>query len=102
MKEDNLRPVKTKEEARERGKRGGIASGKAKRKKKMLRECLEILMERKIGDMTTADAISVALVEKALSGDTKAFEVIRDTLGQKPIDKVENEVSGGLEIRWQE
>ena len=27
--------------------------------------------------------------EKALKGDTRAFEVIRDTAGQKPVEKVE-------------
>ena len=32
----NLKPVKTKEEARERGRAGGIASGKARRKKKLM------------------------------------------------------------------
>ena len=28
-------------------------------------------------------------MEKALKGDTKAFEVLRDTAGQKPVEKVE-------------
>ena len=27
--------------------------------------------------------------EKAMKGDTKAFEVVRDTAGQKPTDKIE-------------
>jgi hypothetical protein len=29
------------------------------------------------------------MVEKAMKGDTKAFEVVRDTNGQKPKEKVE-------------
>jgi hypothetical protein len=32
--------------------------------------------------------VTLALIEKAMSGDTKAFEVIRDTIGEKPVDKV--------------
>jgi hypothetical protein len=34
-------------------------------------------------------AITVALIEKALQGDTKAFEVIRDTIGQKPKENID-------------
>lgn len=40
------------------------------------------------------DAIVSAIISKAENGDTKAFEVIRDTLGEKPTDKVQQEVSG--------
>ena len=37
---------------------------------------------------TVQHAISVALIQKALQGDTKAFEIIRDTIGEKPAEKV--------------
>ena len=37
----------------------------------------------------TQKSVTLALIEKAMSGDTKAFEVIRDTIGEKPADKVE-------------
>lgn len=33
--------------------------------------------------------ICLALLGKAQNGDTKAFEVIRDTIGEKPTDKHE-------------
>lgn len=77
----------------ETARKGGIASGEAKRRKKELRECLEMLLEKPIkarnGEvMTGADAISAKLFEQALKGNIKAFEVIRDTAGQKPIEKV--------------
>lgn len=36
----------------------------------------------------TQESIAVALVEKAMSGDVRAFEVLRDTIGEKPVDKV--------------
>ena len=33
--------------------------------------------------------ISIAIFERALNGDTKAFEVIRDTIGEKPKEEIE-------------
>lgn len=92
MAKADLKPVRSKEEAKARGKKGGIASGEARRRKKTMRELLEIAMERPQGDKTTAEAITVALLEKALSGDVKAYEVVRDTLGENP--KVKQEISG--------
>lgn len=93
-REKNLRPVQSKTEARTRGAAGGKASGEARRKKKELRECLEILLDKEMKSrsgetMTGAEAISAKLFEKALHGDIKAFEVIRDTAGQKPVDRIQ-------------
>lgn len=82
--QENLKPVRSKEEARERGRKGGIASGKSRREKKTLKEELLLLLSQS----GTQKKLSLALIEKGLSGDTKAFEVIRDTIGQKPIEKV--------------
>jgi hypothetical protein len=79
----NLR-VPSSEEAREIGRRGGIASGEARQKRKALKEELLLLLAE--GD--TQKSVTLALIEKAMSGDTKAFEVIRDTIGEKPVDKV--------------
>ena len=81
---ENLRPVSSKEEARERGRKGGLASGEARRKRKTLKE--ELLLTLSEGE--TQQSVTLALIEKAMSGDTKAFEVIRDTIGEKPVDKV--------------
>lgn len=82
---ENLRPVSSKEEARERGRKGGLASGEARRKRKTLKEELLLMLS----DGETQKSVTLALIEKAMSGDTKAFEVIRDTIGEKPADKVE-------------
>lgn len=91
--EQNLKRL-TSEEARKIGSKGGKASVEARRKKKDLRRAIEILLETDIttkkGDTKSgAEAIAIAQFQKALKGDTKAFEVIRDTAGQKPIEKVE-------------
>ena len=90
----NLKPqnMRTKAEQKKIAAMGGVASGEARREKRTLRKLLEIAMERPVGDQTTAEAITVALLEKAMSGDVKAFEVVRDTLGENP--KVKQEVSG--------
>lgn len=81
---ENLRPVSSKDEARERGRKGGLASGEARRKRKTLKE--ELLLMLSEGE--TQQSVTLALIKKAMSGDTKAFEVIRDTIGEKPVDKV--------------
>ena len=82
--EQNLKPVSSKKEARERGRKGGLASVESRRKRKTLKE--ELLLMLSEGE--TQQSVTFALIEKAMSGDTKAFEVIRDTIGEKPIDKV--------------
>ena len=90
--EQNLKPARSKSEARERGQKGGQSSGKARRDKKMLKDCLEILMEKKTNidgvNMTGFEALALSAFEKALAGDVKAMTFVRDTLGQKPIEKV--------------
>ena len=83
--EQNLKPVSSKKEARERGRKGGLASVESRRKRKTLKE--ELLLMLSEGE--TQKSVTIALIEKAMSGDTKAFEVIRDTIGEKPADKVE-------------
>ena len=81
--EQNLK-VPTSSEARENGRKGGLASAEAKRKRKSLKE--ELLLMLSDGDVQKS--VTLALVEKAMAGDTKAFEVIRDTIGEKPVDRL--------------
>ena len=81
----NLNPVLSKEEAKKRGRAGGIKSGQVRRERKTLRD--ELLALLSAGN--TQKDMNLALIAKALSGDTKAYEVVRDTIGEKPIDKVE-------------
>ena len=90
--EQNLR-VPTSSEARENGKKGGIASGEARRAKKSLREAMQILMDAdftgKDGKtMTGTEAMAARAFQAALKGDWKAWELVRDTAGQKPVERV--------------
>lgn len=85
---ENLKPVtkRSKEEAREISKKGGIRSGEVRRERKKLKEELLLLLSE--GDNNRR--MSLAIFERALNGDTKAFEVIRDTIGEKPKEQIEN------------
>ena len=87
----NLKPIKqSNEEAMKNGRKGGIASGKARREKIMLRDLLEEALAEKTETGNKYIDITVALINKAKRGDTKAYEVIRDTLGQKPVEQIQN------------
>lgn len=85
---------RTAEEQRKIAVQGGKASGEARRRKRDIRLALEALLEKeykgKNGELLSgAEAIAIKQMEKALKGDTKAFEVVRDSAGQKPVEKVE-------------
>ena len=93
INKQNLKPLST-EKAREIGSKGGKASAEARRKKRDLRLMCQMVLEMDIkgkdGTMKSgAEAITLAQLQKALKGDAKAYEVLRDTAGQKPIEKVE-------------
>lgn len=89
---ENLKPMnkRTKSEQREIAQKAGIKSGEVRRARKTLKEELLLLLES--GD--NQQKMSVALFQKALKGDIKAFEVIRDTIGEKPTDK--QEITGDI------
>lgn len=92
MNEQNLRPGEYKL-SQEEAKKGGKASAEARRKKRDLRLALEMLLEKEVSDggggtITGAQALTARLYKEALKGNVKAFEVLRDTVGQKPIEKV--------------
>lgn len=90
----NLKPIRTTEEARKRGKKGGKASGKARNKRKALKEELLLLLSTN----NMQKRVSLALIKQAMAGNTKAFEVIRDTIGEKPIDKVETDIDFNIKV----
>ena len=87
----NLKPLNTrsKEEQKKIRSAGGKKSGEVRRARKTLRE--ELLAILSDGDIQAK--MSLALVNEALNGNnagsvTKAFETVRDTIGEKPVDKV--------------
>ena len=90
------------------GKLGAQKSKETKRKRKEMRETLDVLlkMPMKKGKVYSAEdikcfanlkgknitidqAMMVCLVQKALKGDLSAIAMVRDTVGEKPAEKVE-------------
>lgn len=45
---DNLKPVTSSDEAKKRGRNGGIKSGQTRRARKQARECMEIILKSKV------------------------------------------------------
>jgi len=86
--EQNLLPLST-NKAREIGEIGGIASGKARRERKKLKESLLLMLE----DSDVQNAVCSALVKKALQGNLKAFELLRDSIGEKPAIEVTTDIT---------
>lgn len=93
---DNLVPVKDGEEAKIRGRNGGIKSGIAKRARKTLKE--ELLLLLSSGD--TQEKISLAIIQEALNGNVKAFESIRDTIGEKPRENQEIDLNASIKVDY--
>jgi hypothetical protein len=104
---ENLIPFDelTEDEHRAIASKGGKASGEARRRKKELRELLEFALSQPSGIEDGEDnytAITVALVQRAIHGDTKAYEVIRDTLGQKPTEQQQMDLTAKIEVDYGE
>ena len=94
---ENLKPVRTKSEARERGRNGGKKSGEARRRKADFRRTLNMLLTAEIDssewtpfleslglDSTLESAVNAAMIREALSGNVKAYEAIAKYSGQSP------------------
>lgn len=101
-KVENLDKITTVEEAREKGRKGGQKSAESRRKKRAMAETMEIILtmplkEGMVDDIesvtsnaeiekrnvTVQDAIIAAQAKKAMKGDTRAAEFIRDLIGAK-------------------
>lgn len=89
--EQNLIPAnkRTKDEHREIAKKGGIASGKARRKKANLRKAFETILQAEVSspnvkkqledlgfESTNEMALAMVMMQKAMKGNVRAFEQI--------------------------
>ena len=110
--EDNLQPVRSKEEARERGKNGGIASGKARREKRDRYQRMKMTLDLLVNDPKTLQKLKEAgvddtsgityeeaaeimqAVKAAREGDTNAFKAVKEEAYGKLDNKTQLEVSG--------
>lgn len=108
MAKEDLIPMnqRTKEEQKKIAKKGGINSGKSRRKKKAMKEIILSLGKEDAPPQVIAKLIQLGMLEqgevcsmdealilaqygKALSGNTRAAQFVRDTAGQKPKDEIE-------------
>lgn len=101
--EQNLKPVRTKREARERGRNGGKASGVVRRRKADFRRTLNMLLTAEIDseewkpvlealgvECTLESALNMAMIKEGLSGNVKAYEAIAKYAGQS--DKSDEDI----------
>lgn len=108
----NLIPMdmRTQEEAKEMGRKGGIKSGEARRLKKTLKETMQMILDLKVtdsydkevmdlckikkADQTNQTKLLMALFTRAVNnGDLRDLEKIQEILGQKPNNQQEITVS---------
>ena len=96
--EENLKPIQSTEEARERGRAGGIASGAARRRKRSLKEAADLYLSLPVSDRRRWNKIArrgvdpedadnqmamvIGLADAATAGDARAAKVLVDLLGE--------------------
>lgn len=100
--EENLIPTnqRSKEEVREIGRKGGVASGKARRRKRDLKKSVDLLLAKDIPknqqkmlkileglgideeDMTFNMAVAASMMMKAVGGNVRAAEFLANVAGQ--------------------
>lgn len=104
-RKENLKIIRSTEEARERGKKGGIASGKVRRRKKDVRTALIALLscevqnkkQRKMmadagieeKDMTFNNLVSLSIINAVVRGNSQMAQLLLKTIGELEPDKME-------------
>lgn len=99
MSREDLTPVRTKSEAKERGRNGGIKSGESRRRKKLMKEQMSALlslanknkkMEKvmssmgiKKSDQNNQMALVTSVFFKAMNGNTNAVNIVRELVGER-------------------
>ena len=100
----DIKPL-THEEAKNRGRQGGIKSGEVRKARKTMRETMLEMLSMELSkekleemgidtsvlnnDFTYQAAIISAMLREASNGDTKAMQLLRDTIGEMPVQRQE-------------
>lgn len=109
-REENLRKIEPGQMAAELGSKGGKKSAEVKQKQRDLRRAMQVLLEASykvpardektqavkrnkkgqpvMKSVSGAELLATMAFQKAVKGDLHAFELVRDTSGQKPIERV--------------
>lgn len=106
---DNLKELNSNPQVMaERNRKAGIESGRIRRERREFRNTVETLLQMptkggKLSDLdsirnfmdlkgknvTVQQAIAIKLIQDALKGDKKAFELVVAMIGEQPSNKVE-------------
>lgn len=94
--EKNLIPntERSPNELRENGRKGGIKSGEVRREKADLRRVIQTWLESQAttdkngNPMTGAELMTALAVKEMSKGSARHWELLRDTAGFKPVEKV--------------
>lgn len=88
---NKMEPEKKKAVQSKGGKAGAVTKRKRKAFKEALKTALTVVVDDETG-ATVQDKGIEAIMSKFMVGDIKAFEVVRDTIGEKPTEKQEVKV----------
>lgn len=92
--EQNLIPIKdrTPSERRALAKKAGIASGKARKEKKTMKQMLEMCLEMKDKKgVSYRELATIGLLKGAIKGDARNYKAIVETLGELKIPEQERQ-----------
>ena len=103
----NLKPFtseQNREEAVKNGKKGGVASGEARRRKRSMKESFETLLAMPTNDkykaalkrkgievpedMTNEQVLVVSMMANAIAGDSRMAALMLDVLGERQSDRL--------------
>lgn len=90
LKNGNPRHTLTVEEAR----KGGRRSAETRARRKTIRDAFEAICAKQYTDangnqIDGVTAMCMKQFQAAMNGDTRAFAVIRDSLGEMPVQRIE-------------
>ena len=93
------------ERAISEGRKGGLKSGQIKKQKKLFKDLFEVFLDESAIDenakellkmhgleakeITNKMVLILSTYQEAIKGNIKAVEFIRDTIGEKPVEKME-------------
>jgi len=102
IKNEDLTPSQRRENAKKAGKK----SGQVRAERKKFNELFNNYLDKKVSneqikekmkqfgftdeECTNKNAIVFAQYKEALKGSTQAFIAVRDTMGEKPIEQIQN------------
>nr|DAI24498.1 MAG TPA: hypothetical protein [Caudoviricetes sp.] len=102
IKNEDLTP----EQRRKNASKAGKASAKKRRQNKTFKEIITRFLDGQVSDerlkqqmiefgfadkeVSNKSCAVFALWREAIKGNTKAFELLRDTIGEKPIEQIQN------------